>query len=158
MYRAEGERRWNVELLIILVLLLALALKFAFVGKPLDVISDIWNFLNGLLSGGIQGAIENLLSPLNILVNIWQIFLFLIFILLIRSGTGRLIYITVMALIVFGFPYLSFPGDWLQNQFQFLGIPLISSTTWNIVVYGFLCAVLFPGRSAKVIVKYKYRC
>jgi hypothetical protein len=158
MYRAEGEGRWNVELLIVLVLLLALVLKFAFVGKPLDVISDIWNFLSGLLSGGIQGAIDALLSPLKPLVLAFQIFLFLIFILMIGSGTGRLIYITVMALIVFGFPYLSFPGDWLQNQFQFLGIPILSSTTWNIIVYGFLCAVLFPGRSAKVVVKYKYRC
>jgi len=130
------------------IALLLIALLFPMGIRPYDVISDIWNFITGLLSGGLGGAIANVFNTaMAPFVFMFQVFIFLIFLVLIGNGTGRMIYFVLAVLVFLNFPYVTFPGDWLQNNVTFLSIPVLSSTTWNLIIYGFVSWILFGGGS-----------
>ena len=132
----------EAKMCILILALLLFIVPFSRILLPMDPISDFFGWISNQFISGVAEAFNTVMAPF---VLAFQILIAVVFLVMMGNNFARAVYIAILVGILLNLPYLSYPGEWLSNNIKFLGIPVLSATTWNVIIYGLACIILFGG-------------
>ena len=146
-----------ISIIVLTIMLFALTPK-----TPLSTQGDVWGALWDILKsipliGWIFQSMETSISTFSTVTDfLVGLGIILVFGIIGMDALGFLIAFVLYILSTFMPDSLGYVGNWLAQQVQLLGIPVLGACTWNALFFSIVCLLLFPRGPKVVIINKKY--